>query len=308
MMGNRHYKVLVIDDRVVIVELLKKMLQNEYEVLTATSGAEGLQIVAQQHPDLVLLDIVMPEMDGFEVCQRLKSDPATEQIPVIFLTVLDTPEQEAQGLVYGAADYICKPISEAIVQLRVRNHLKLRYQMEMLESISMTDSLTGLANRRAFDLFLTREIHTAARRKESLSLIMLDIDFFKNYNDSYGHVSGDECLMQIGRALSRSAKRTVDVVARYGGEEFALILPDTGMEGAKVVAEQVLKAIEGLNIPHQDTPIGDVVTVSLGCATVVGDESINALEMVKQADKMLYQSKEGGRNRASFCSCTMDKK
>ena len=279
-MERHKRKILIVDDQESMVGVLRGMLENEYKVLTARSGVEGLKVAQEHAPDLILLDILMPDMDGFDVCKKLKGSPDTDQIPVIFLTALDSHRDEEVGLIYGAADYISKPFSEAVVQLRVRNHLKLRYQMELLQSISMTDSMTDLANRRAFDLFLEREIHTAARRKESLTLMLLDVDFFKNYNDLYGHVAGDDVLKRVGQALNRCARRAVDVVARYGGEEFAMILPDTDLEGAKVVGKEVLRQIEMLQILHEASEADSVISLSIGSITVVADESMGVIGLV----------------------------
>ncbi len=293
-------KILVVDDQPEMVGYLKEILDPQYRVYTARSGKDALEIAQRERPDLILLDIIMPEMDGHEVCKNLKKMSETSQIPIIFLTALNTSDEEEKGLVCGAADYISKPISPGIVNLRVRNHLQLKYQIELLERISMTDALTGLANRRALDLLLEREVHTAVRRNESITLMMVDVDHFKNYNDYYGHPAGDECLKQIASTLSDCVQRTVDVVARYGGEEFALVLPDTDAEGAQFIGNLILQEIEALQIPHASSGVSPHVSVSVGSATVIANATLSPLRLIKIADDMLYASKDQGRKRINY--------
>ena len=293
-------KILVVDDQPEMVGYLKEILDSQYRVFAARSGKSALEIAQKEKPDLILLDIIMPEMDGYEVCDELKKMQETSNIPVIFLTALNGSDEEEKGLTCGAVDYISKPISPGIVNLRVRNHLQLKYQIELLERISMTDALTGLANRRALDLLLEREIHTAVRRNEAITLMMIDVDHFKNYNDFYGHPAGDECLKKIASTLSDCVQRTVDVVARYGGEEFALVLPDTDAEGAQFIGDLILQEIEALQIPHAASEVSPHVSVSIGSATAIANATLTPLRLIKIADDMLYASKDQGRKRANY--------
>ena len=219
--------VLIVDDAPANIEVLSEALSDEYEVLFATSGQDALDVAAEQHPDLILLDVMMPEMDGYEVCTRLKGDTKTQTIPIIFVTAMDHEEEETKGLNVGAIDYLAKPIRPAIVRARVRNHLELKRYRDNLECLSSTDGLTGIANRRRFDEFLDREWLRARRCQTPLSLILMDIDLFKGYNDHYGHLAGDDCLRHLAREMTACLRRPTDLVARYGGEEFACLLPDT---------------------------------------------------------------------------------
>jgi len=207
--------VLIVDDSHLNLQIASDILAGECKVLTATSGEEALDIVMSVHVDLVLLDVLMAKMDGYEVCQKIKQEPLTQNIPVIFVTAMRNPKDEAKGLECGAIDYIFKPFSPAILKARVKNHLQLKKYRDILENLSQMDGLTGLANRRYFDEVLDKEWRRALRKGETLSVLLFDIDFFKKYNDSYGHLQGDDCLRQVGKAL-RSISRAGDFVALWG--------------------------------------------------------------------------------------------
>jgi diguanylate cyclase (GGDEF)-like protein len=270
-------------------------------LLFATSSEEALQLAATHMPDLILLDVMMPEMNGYAVCARLKSDPTTRSIPVIFVTALEREEDEAKGLEVGAIDYITKPFNPAIVRARVRNHLELKRYRDFLENLATTDGLTGIPNRRQCDEFLLREWRRAIRKQTPLSLIMMDIDFFKDFNDHYGHLAGDDCLRQVAQTLAEGARRPADLVARYGGEEFVSVLPETNLEGARQVAEQLRDKINALQIPHARSPVAGYVTLSLGVATQTPTVGQQPQGIVELADARLYISKESGRNRVTAC-------
>ncbi|MBF0476658.1 MAG: diguanylate cyclase, partial [Deltaproteobacteria bacterium] len=247
--------------------------------------------------DLVLLDIMMPGMDGYEICRRLKEAHRTKDIPVIFITARISEEDEVRGFKIGAVDYITKPISPTIVRARVKNHIQLKRYRDVLENLSVTDGLTGIPNRRRFDEFLEAEWRRSVRSRSCLSLLMIDIDFFKPYNDHYGHLAGDECLKQIGRALSTTVKRSTDLMARYGGEEFACILPETNSVGAMVVAGRLKDRVAALGVIHEFSPIAGHVTISLGVATMTPLINLLPMSLVRAADELLYQAKRSGRNR-----------
>lgn len=289
--------ILVVDDETINIELLADLLEDDYDVSFATGGEQALMLAAGDRPDLILLDVLMPGMDGYDVCARLKQDEVTAGIPVIFITALGDTEAETRGLDLGAVDYVTKPISPAILRARIRNHIELKRARDTLARLAATDGLTGLANRRSFDDRLAAEHRRLARSGGELSLILLDIDHFKPFNDTYGHLAGDDCLRQVGQALHGVARRPADLAARYGGEEFACILPGTDAAGARATAEQVRAAILALNIPHSASPTSDRVTASLGVITVacVPDQPIG--EIIKAADAGLYRAKEAGRNR-----------
>jgi diguanylate cyclase (GGDEF)-like protein len=289
--------VLIVDDTPANIEMLSEALSDEYEVLFATSGQDALDIASNQHPDLILLDVIMPDMDGYQVCTRLKEGARTRTIPVIFVTAMDHEEDETKGLNVGAIDYLTKPIRPPIVRARVRNHLELKRYRDSLESLSSTDGLTGIPNRRQFDQAFDREWHRARRNQTPLSLILMDIDLFKDYNDYYGHLAGDDCLRTLARVLAEYIRRPTDLIARYGGEEFACVLPDTDIEGALWFANQILEKVNTLHAPHAHSAVADHVTLSLGVSTLVPVVGQPSFELIRRADECLYAAKRNGRNQ-----------
>jgi diguanylate cyclase (GGDEF)-like protein len=292
----RNGRILVVDDAMENIQLLHQALQDEHDVLFALEGERALALARQQRPDLILLDAIMPGMDGYAVCAALRADPATADIPIIFITALNSPEDETRALEAGAADFISKPVNTAVMRARVRTHLTVKRQSDALRELTLTDGLTGVANRRAFDERLHHEWRRSARSRTPLSLIMLDIDHFKAYNDGYGHQQGDDCLRRVSSALTRAAGRPQDMAARYGGEEFAVLLPQVDQEGAEAVARKLIDEVRTLDMPHSASSQGRV-TISLGVATIVPDSAHDPAHLVKLADALLYQSKLQGRNR-----------
>jgi diguanylate cyclase (GGDEF)-like protein len=289
--------VLVVDDTVSSLDLVKTMLAHEHKVLTAADAETAMRIALQEEPDIILLDIRMPGTDGYQLCGHLKADPVTREIPVIFVTAMDEEREEATGLELGAIDYITKPLSGPILKARVRNHIDLKRQRDQLRRLSAVDGLTGLANRRAFGEAFEKEWRSAIRRGNSISLLMTDIDDFKQFNDAYGHLAGDECLRRVAKALADAALRPADMVARYGGEEFVILLPDTGANEAALVADRVLLAVRRLAIPHEHSRGWQFISLSMGLATARPSRSMAANELLDLADRMLYEAKNGGRNR-----------
>ncbi len=298
-MDIKKQSVLIVDDMVSNIEILSGVLGTEYEVLFATSGKDALDVVYDQAPDLILLDVIMPDMDGYEVCAKLKADERTRDIPVIFVTAMDQEEDESKGLNAGVIDYITKPFRSSIVKARVRNHLELKRYRDLLKELSTVDGLTGIPNRRRFDEVLESEWRRARRNQTPLSLLLMDIDFFKAYNDHYGHLAGDDCLRQLARGLAEIVRRPADLVARYGGEEFVLLLPDTDADGAIWVANRVQDKIKHLNIPHSHSAVADYVTFSIGVATLVPADDQTLFDLIQCADKLLYTAKQNGRNCVS---------
>lgn len=290
-------RILIVDDAMENIQILHQALQDEHDVLFAMNGAKALHIAQNQLPYLILLDAMMPDMDGYAVCAALRSAAVTRDIPIIFVTALKTPEDETRALDAGAADFISKPVNAAVVRARVRTQLTVKRQSDVLRELTLTDGLTGVANRRSFDETLEAEWRRCARAMVPMSLIMVDIDHFKNFNDAYGHQAGDACLLQAGQAMKRSAMRPQDLVARYGGEEFAILLPHLDITGAEVVAKKVLDEIAGLCIAHERSSAGPYVTVSMGVATLTPSERQESGLLVKNADALLYQAKANGRNR-----------
>ncbi|HXC93961.1 MAG TPA: diguanylate cyclase [Geobacteraceae bacterium] len=310
MQDGRH-KILIIDDTPANIQILNEFLRQDYAIFFSTNGPDGIRIARQELPDLILLDIMMPKMDGYEVCAKIKADPLTRQIPVIFITAMNAEEDEAKGLDAGAIDYITKPVSAPIVKARVKNHLELKRHRDELKKLTIEldeknqelnmlarkDALTGLANRRHFDEVLDAELKRASRSSQLLSLILCDVDFFKSYNDHYGHVAGDKCLQAIGKVLRQNFKRISDLPARYGGEEFAVIFPDTPPGSAGQLAEKLRLEMIAQAIPHAFSAAAEFVTLSFGVVGALPTGERNADWFINAADKALYQAKENGRNQ-----------
>jgi diguanylate cyclase (GGDEF)-like protein len=290
-------RVLIVDDQPANVRVMAEALSDTYEIFFATSGAKALEIAAGSNIDLVLLDVVMPDLDGFEVCRRLKGDERTNAIPVIFVTAREEESDETRGFDLGAVDYITKPIRPPIVRARVRMQLELKHARDLLERLALLDPLTGIANRRRFEMALDDEWRRAARHNAWFSLAIVDVDDFKAYNDAYGHTRGDDCLRTVAGQLAVVARRPGDVVARYGGEEFAIVLPETDGEAMHAQMQRLLTAIESLNLAHSRSRCAGHVTISIGSVSVTASPTGHATDVVEAADRLLYQAKENGRNQ-----------
>lgn len=290
-------KLLIVDDQPINIQVLHQIFAPDHQVFMATNGEQALQLCASKQPDLVLLDIMMPGIDGYAVCEQLKADPLTQDIPVIFVTATNDEVAEARGLDAGAVDFITKPFNPKIVRARVKTHITLKAQSDVLRGWAYMDGLTGVHNRRHFDEQLAIEWGRAQRANAPLSVMLLDVDFFKRYNDRYGHQAGDDCLRQVSTAIKTSLKRPGDQVARYGGEEFVCLLPETDLSAALCIAENIRNAIAGLSIVHSDSAAAPVVTVSLGVCCKPPDTLGSAQALLKQTDVQLYAAKAAGRNR-----------
>ncbi|HCY86385.1 MAG TPA: diguanylate cyclase response regulator [Desulfobacteraceae bacterium] len=301
--GAEKSKILIVDDATENIDILYSLLKTDYRVSAAKSGVAGLKMAIQHQPDVILLDIMMPEMDGYEVCRIIKETEETKNIPVIFVTAKTQAMDEARAFSLGAVDYITKPFVPIVVKARVKTHIALKRKNDMLEELVSLDGLTNIFNRRKFDGQLVREWRKAQRQTESLSVIFIDIDHFKHFNDTYGHACGDECLQQVAAGLATRLKRPEDFIARYGGEEFVIILPRTDLEGVTHIGESLIETVWALGVPHETSETADVVTISAGAATTVPTPSTGSpIELVKYADKMLYESKKNGRNRLTAVS------
>ena len=288
--------ILIVDDEKMNLQVLVHILSGEYTIYTAKDGRSAIEKAKQYLPDLILLDIIMPEMDGYEVLTALKAAEETREIPVIFITGLSSSEDEEKGLNYDAADYISKPFRPMIVNLRVRNQIRNVNQMRLIERLSMLDQLTGIPNRRSFDTRLNTEWRRAADSVSRISLIICDIDKFKNFNDTYGHLQGDAVLQTVAETLSKTLTRPQDFAARWGGEEFVALLPNTDMDAALEIAEQIRLNIENTPIRLEDGSSAKV-TLSLGVHTVTPAPGGSTDAFISQADSALYTAKESGRNR-----------
>lgn len=290
--------VFIIDDSKFEINLLRLVLQDIYTIQSASNAQEALQLLHKNPlPDLIVLDVLMPNMDGFSLCKSLKENPSTKDIPIIFITAKVDAADETKGLEYGAVDYITKPFNPAIMKARIKTHLELKRRHDQLATLSSIDGLTQIPNRRRFDDFLDLEWNRAIREKIPLSVMLLDIDHFKFYNDHYGHIAGDECLKSVAHAVSTLVHRSTDLFARYGGEEFAIILPNTGITGIHFLSKAILAKIHNLNIPHEYSPVSSHVTCSIGGAAFIPSPDSSKTDFLNQVDKALYQSKTNGRNQ-----------
>lgn len=290
-------KILIVDDNKQNIELLMDLFRDEYKIAAATNGDRALKIAfSEQPPDIILLDILMPGMDGYELCNKLKENEKTRSIPVMFVTAVSEIMDETRGFALGAVDYITKPFHPPMVKARVSVHLNLKRKQELLEKFAFIDALTEIPNRRRFDEVADKEWHRALRSNQCMSILMLDIDHFKLFNDTYGHGKGDECLRAVAKAVQGALRRAGDFVARYGGEEFAAILPYADAEEGRHCAEEIEAAVAALNIPHEASPVGPHLTVSMGLCTMHPGDDGSLDKLVAEADKALYQAKAEGRN------------
>ena len=286
-------RLLVVDDQPVNIQALHRVFAADCQVLMATDGARALQLCRERQPDLVLLDVQMPGMDGHQLCAELKADPLLRAIPVIFVTSQDHPDDETRALDAGAADFITKPFNPTVVRARVRTQLTLKAQADLLRELAFVDGLTGVHNRRHFDERFLAEARRAQRTRSPLAVALADVDHFKRYNDALGHMAGDDCLRRIAAALRTCLRRPTDLLARYGGEEFVSLLPDTDLAGAIGVAQLMQDTVRALALPHPG--IEGCVTISLGVSA-----GCQAQGLVEAADKALYLAKAAGRGRVSW--------
>jgi diguanylate cyclase (GGDEF)-like protein len=293
---NKRNSLLFVDDDRSNLMLLSHMLQDQYTVRVASNGVTALRIAEKYQPDLILLDILMPGLDGYQVFTALQDSPSTMHIPVIFITGLNNRDDEKKGLVMGAVDYISKPFDEMIVKLRIQHQIRIINQLRTIERLSMMDQLTEIPNRRNFDIRLRVEWGRAIRENLPITLLLLDVDHFKNYNDTYGHQQGDQALCLVAKELSQALRRTTDFAARWGGEEFVALLPNTDSIGGGATAERVRQNIESRDIFSENGNLTKL-TVSVGQATCNPAPSSQVDELFQNADKALYTAKNSGRNR-----------
>jgi diguanylate cyclase (GGDEF)-like protein len=303
--------LLVDDDLVVRAKIGEALSLDGFDLILAENGNAGLAAYMKHHPDIVLVDGVMPDLDGFEFCEKLKELESNRLTPILMITSLDDDDSVEKAFAAGANDYITKPVNLSILRQRVKNMVQQSQQLkdkfkiaeelqqdnQNLKILATLDSLTKLYNRRGFEQYLQQEWELMQRICAPLSLIMCDIDFFKNYNDTYGHPAGDRCLIKVGAAMRNAVRRSSDLVARYGGEEFVVVLPNTDAMGAVYVAENIRTAIKALQIHHSSSVAGEYVSMSLGVATVIPNPSIDISKAIDASDRALYEAKAQGRDR-----------
>ncbi len=307
---NQKAKILVVDDIPVNIQLLKSYLNIAgYEIFDANNGHDAIKMVEKIEPDLVLLDVMMPKLNGFETCRLLKKSEKTRPIPIIIVTALNELEDKIKGIEAGADDFITKPFNKLELLARVKSLLRIKnlydqlqdkvkqleQAKERLRELAVTDGLTGLYNYRYFKEYFTQEIRRVLRHKKIVSLMMLDIDFFKQYNDTHGHLAGDEVLRTLAKLMIDNL-RSIDVAARYGGEEFALVLPETDKKAARIVADKIKRLVQEYKFQNEETQPNGSITVSIGVASFPEDgEKMDNL--INIADQRLYRAKADGRNR-----------
>jgi diguanylate cyclase (GGDEF)-like protein len=311
--------ILIVDDTKANLISLEAILEGEdLNVLTASNGNDALKILLKGKIDIILLDVQMPGMNGFEVAELMRANNKTKYIPIIFITAINKEEEYIfKGYELGAVDYLYKPISNEILRSKVKVFIKLNEQTKIIEEktkaleekivqleliekklnyLIRIDELTGVYNRRAFREIFDLEWARTIRSNGSFSALMIDIDNFKTFNDTYGHLKGDECLKDIAKIIEKTLRRVTDKVARLGGEEFIVLLPETDSKGAQLIAEEIRKNIEGLEIVNEGVDTSEFVTVSIGISSVIPTKFIEEKEFINHADKALYTAKKNGRN------------
>ncbi len=298
-------KILIVDDSRLQAAQLKVILDEDYDITIAQTAEDGLSYASVGGYSLILLDVVMPGMDGFTLLKKLQEKIITQNVPVILITSLSDIESEHKGLMLGAVDYITKPFHPMIVKARVNTHVKLYQYRKQIEYQSMTDQLTGLANRRQYDYHSVIRWKEAARLQVFFTICMFDIDHFKAYNDTYGHPAGDKVIASVARVLSSYLQRTTDFVARYGGEEFVAFLMGDPAKKAFDYLKKIRQAVEDLHIPH-DPATAQWVTISIGGVTALPQNAMSYEAYLKIADTMLYDAKRYGRNKVVWANEKME--
>ena len=296
-MNEQKNSILIVDDDPINCETLTHFLSHDYTLHVQKNGLGCIEMARNMKPDLILLDVIMPDMDGFEIIKQLKEDEETKDIPVIFITGQTDKKGEERCFRLGAADYITKPFSDPVVKMRVKNQIQIINQIRMIHDLSLTDYLTGIGNRRFFNMLLEKEWHRCMRIEQPISFMILDIDHFKKFNDTYGHLSGDVALKLVASLIKQRLSRAADNLARWGGEEFAVILPYTDLNGATKVAEDIRVGIEQMSI-KLDTDTEASITVSIGVHSVIpGLKAYSMDNFISDVDKALFQAKKTGRNK-----------
>ena len=308
-------KILVVEDSKVAIKAITGYLEEiGVHPVVVETGSAAVEMYRKEHPDIILLDIILPDIDGYEVAKQIrKLQGKDDWTAIIFLSVMSKDDDLARGIQAGGDDYLMKPVGRVVLQAKVaamyrlvrmqRALVKLTEQLndanQELHRLSMIDGLTGIANRRLFDESLVREWRRCTRLQKPISIVMLDVDYFKKYNDKYGHQAGDECLKAVAKQVGNAVPRASDLAARYGGEEFVLILGDTDEDGARLVANRIRMMVAALKVPHAESPHGSV-TVSCGVSSVLPNDTLSVERLVKSADNALYHAKKQGRNIVAY--------
>ena len=293
---DRTFRILIVEDDAVNIGVISNSLSSRYQLFIAKTRLRALEILKKKHIDIVLLDVNLPDGNGFDICKEIIDNKSVYgDLSVVFMTGMDSPEDEARGIRLGARDYITKPINSTVLNARVELQAQLTRQTELLSNLARIDGTTEVSNRRAFDDQLQIEWKRALRDKLPLSLCILDIDFFKQFNDTYGHPAGDQCLKSLAKCLVGNLKRSSDFVARYGGEEFVALLYKADSTIAERLIQNCLQSFMELEIPHEKSTVSKWVTFSAGICTAVPTEDLSPAMLLENADQALYQAKENGR-------------
>ncbi len=297
MVGETIYKILIVEDGKVSQKVLVDTLQETYNVRVVSTGKEAIQMAKQFRPHLILLDIILPDTSGFDVLKDLKGTQSTQNIPIIVITGLDNDKDEEKALCLGAVDYVRKPFNKVLVNARVRIHIKIVEQLLTIEKLSFFDALTDLANRRKFDYHMEYEWQRALRKKTTIGLLLMDLDNFKNYNDTYGHRQGDTMLKAVAGILKKTLNRATDLPCRWGGEEFAVLIPETSLEKLSLIAENIRSTIEAMEVTRNDSDGITRITASISAVSAKPYQGEQLEGFIESADRLLYQAKKEGRNR-----------
>lgn len=290
-------KIVIIDDSKMNLQTLTDILSKDYNVIPAKTGSSGIAKILNYKPSLILLDIIMPVLNGFEVLDTLKSMEETKDIPVIFITGISDSETEAKCLMLGAVDYITKPFNPQVVMARVNTHIQLYTYRKTIENLLSIDALTGIHNRRSYDDYIQSEWKRSIALGFPLSFAILDIDYFKKHNDTYGHLMGDNTLHTIASFLNEQSEKCDFYLARYGGEEFVMIFSNTNRAEALKITDHIRTKIQDLKIENKSSPVCEFITVSIGGNTIYPKPPDCIEHFIQSADKMLYLAKEQGRNQ-----------
>lgn len=312
--------VLLVDDQPMVAEAIRRMLESESTITFhyCSDSKKAIDMAVEVSPTTILQDLVMPDIDGMTLLRFYRNHPVIKDIPVIVLSSKEEPKDKSEAFSNGASDYLVKLPDQIELIARIQAHSRsyvaqrqrdqafrdlhqLQKELEAsnveLERLSSIDGLTGIPNRRSFDEYLAKEWGRSVREENSLSLLLIDIDFFKKYNDGYGHQGGDDCLRKVATTLADTMRRSSDMVARYGGEEFAVVLPNTDIDGAVVIAEELRSAVEKLALEHEFSDVSEFVTISLGAAGIPPECGEDSASLISLSDEALYEAKAQGRNR-----------
>lgn len=297
---DQNKTILIINSITSKIEYLRSILEEEYEIITATTELNGLELAVRGNPDLIILDTKLPTLDGFDICISLKDNVLTRNIPIIFVPSIVRKGDEIIGLTSGGIDFIALPFDENVFRKRISNFVSMKKYCDVLETLSYIDSLTGISNRRWFDKCLDQEWRRGMRNARPISLIMIDVDQYKSYNDNYGHIAGDECLYRVAQEINNCLFRPADLLARYGGDEFACILPETKTKEALTIAQRFLVNINSLSIPQSSSGLKNYVSISMGIATLIPERGLSPVDLINRADEQLLKVKKNRNSNIKY--------